>query len=172
MRAIVRYEYGSPDVLELKDIDKPAVDDDSVLVRVRAASVNALDWHLMRGLPLLARIGAGLRRPKTRGLGVDLAGEVEAVGRDVTQLKPGDAVFGTRDGAFAEYVRGRERTFVPKPANLTFEHAAAIGVAACTALQGLRDKGQLRPGQRVLINGAGEGWGRSPCRSPRRLART
>jgi len=157
MKAIVRRAYGSPDVLALQDIEKPDVDGDSVLIRVRAASVNALDWHFMRGAPFLARMGAGLRTPKTGGLGVDVAGEVEAVGTDVTELRPGDAVFGARDGACAEYVRGRVRNFVPKPANVSFEQAAAVAVAGCTALQGLRDKGQLRPGQRVLINGAGGG---------------
>jgi NADPH:quinone reductase-like Zn-dependent oxidoreductase len=159
MKAIVRYAYGSPDVLRLEDVATPAVDDDSVLVRVRAASLNALDWHLMRGAPLLTRMGEGLRAPKTRGLGVDVAGEVEAVGKDVTALRPGDAVFGRAFGALAEYVLGRPRTLVPKPANASFEQAAAIAVAGCTALQGLRDSGQLKPGQRVLINGAGGGVG-------------
>jgi NADPH:quinone reductase-like Zn-dependent oxidoreductase len=158
MQAIVRHAYGSPDVLELEDIEKPAVENDSVLIRVRAASLNALDWHIMRGAPLIARIGEGFRTPKTTVLGVDVAGEVEAVGRDVTEFKPGDAVFGTR-GAFAEYVRGVARSFVPKPADISYEQAAAIGVAGCTALQGLRDKGQVQPGQRVLINGAGGGVG-------------
>jgi NADPH:quinone reductase-like Zn-dependent oxidoreductase len=159
MKAIVRHAYGSPDVLRLEDVEKPALEDDSVLVRVRAASVNALDWHVMRGAPLIARIGEGFRTPKTVGLGVDLAGEVEAVGKDVTEFKPGDAVFGTRSPAFAEYVRGVARNFVAKPAGISYEQAAAIGVAGCTALQGLRDKGQVKPGQRVLINGAGGGVG-------------
>jgi len=157
MRAIVRHAYGSPDVLRLEDVEKPAVEDDSVIVRVRAASLNALDWHLMRGAPLMAR--DGLRRPKTHGLGVDVAGEVEAVGKDVTQLRPGDAVFGRAFGAFAEYARGKPGTFVLKPARISFEQAAAIGIAGTTALQGLRDRGQLKPGQRVLINGAGGGVG-------------
>ena len=159
MKAIVRHAYGSPDVLRLEDVEKPAVEDDGVLVRVRAASLNALDWHIMRGAPLLARMGEGLRTPKTAGLGVDVAGEVEAVGKDVTDLRPGDAVFGRADGAFAEYVRGKTGSFVPKPASVSFEQAAAIPVAACTALQGLRDRGQLTPGQRVLVNGAGGGVG-------------
>ena len=159
MKAIVRHAYGSPDVLRLEDVEKPAVEDDGVLVRVRAASLNALDWHIMRGAPLLARMGEGLRTPKTQGLGVDIAGEVEAVGKDVTELRPGDAVFGRAGGAFAEYARGKSRSFVPKPANISFEQAAAIAVAGSTALQGLRDRGQLRPGQRVLINGAGGGVG-------------
>jgi NADPH:quinone reductase-like Zn-dependent oxidoreductase len=159
MKAIVRHSYGSPDVLRLEDVEKPAVHDDSVLVRVRAASVNALDWHMMRGAPLLARMGERLRTPKTAGLGVDVAGEVEAVGKDVTELRPGDAVFGRAGGAFAEYVRGGVRGFVLKPANVSFEQAAAVAVAGCTALQGLRDRGQLSPGQRVLINGSGGGVG-------------
>ena len=159
MNAIVRHAYGGPDVLRLEDVEKPVVHDDSVLVRVRAASINALDWHMMRGAPLLARMGQGLRTPKAAGLGVDVAGEVEAVGTDVTELRPGDAVFGRAAGALAEYVRGGVRSFVPKPANISFEQAAAVAVAGCTALQGLRDKGQLRPGQRVLINGGGGGVG-------------
>jgi NADPH:quinone reductase-like Zn-dependent oxidoreductase len=157
MKAIVFRRYGSPDVLELADVDLPVVADDGVLVRVRAASVNALDWHRMRGEPLVGRLGDGLRRPKDSALGVDVAGHVEAVGRNVTELRPGDEVFGARTGAFAEYVSGR--TFVPKPAGLTFEEAAAIPVAATTALQGLRDRGALQPGQRVLINGASGGVG-------------
>ncbi len=157
MKAIVYHRYGSPDVLELADVDAPEVADDGVLVRVRAASVNALDWHRMRGQPFLVRLSDGLRRPKVSGLGVDVAGHVEAVGRNVTQFRPGDEVFGARTGAFAEYVSGR--TFVPKPAGLTFEQAAAIPVAATTALQGLRDKGGLQPGQRALINGASGGVG-------------
>jgi len=159
MKAIVRHGYGSPDVLRLEEVERPAVLDDSVLVRVRAASLNALDWHFMRGAPLLARMGEGLRAPKTPGLGVDLAGLVEAVGQDVTGFRPGDAVFGRAFGSFAEYARGKTGSFAPKPANISFEQAAAIAVAGSTALQGLRDRGQLRPGQRVLINGAGGGVG-------------
>jgi NADPH:quinone reductase-like Zn-dependent oxidoreductase len=160
MKAIVFSKYGSPDVLELRDIEKPEVGDDGVLVRVRAASVNPLDWHGMRGQPYLMRMAGGVRRPKDTELGVDVAGEVEAVGRDVTQFRPGDEVFGVRSGAFAEYVRGSEEsTLVPKPAGLTFEQAAAVPVAGTTALQGLRDKGQLQPGQHVLINGASGGVG-------------
>lgn len=157
MQAIVNDRYGSPDVLELRDIDKPSVTDDGVLVRVRATSVNAYDWHMMRGLPYVARLSEGLRKPKTTVLGLDVAGTVEAVGRKVTHLKPGDDVFGSRSGAFAEYVSGRN--FVPMPAGLTFEQAAAISTAGQTALQALRDKGGIRPGQRVLINGAGGGVG-------------
>jgi NADPH:quinone reductase-like Zn-dependent oxidoreductase len=159
MKAIVRHAYGSPDVLRLEDIDKPVTEPDGVLIRVRAASLNAIDWHLMRGAPLLARMGAGLRTPKTRGLGFDVAGEVEAVGENVTGVRTGDAVFGSAVGALAEYVRGEPGRLVPKPANISFEQAAATGLAGRTALQGLRDKGQLTPGQRVLINGAGGGVG-------------
>jgi len=160
MKAIVREKYGSPDVLELRNTDRPAIDDDGVLVRVRAASINAYDWHMMRGLPFLARMGGGLRRPKSRAMGVDVAGQVEAVGKNVTRFRVGDEVYGARAGSLAEYVRGGPQSFlVPKPAGLTFEQAAAVPMAATTALQGLRDKGQLKPGQRVLINGATGGVG-------------
>ena len=159
MKAICYHRYGSPDVLQLENVDKPVIDDDGVLVRVHAASVNALDWHYLRGLPYIARMSFGLRKPKSHILGADLAGHVEEVGRNVTGLKPGDEVFGGAGGTFAEYVSGRERHFAPKPANLTFEQAAAVPIAATTALQALRDKGQLRPGQKVLINGAGGGVG-------------
>jgi NADPH:quinone reductase-like Zn-dependent oxidoreductase len=159
MKAIAYHGYGSPDVLELEEVDTPEVGDDGVLVRMHAASVNAVDWHSLRGQPFLVRMTDGLRRPKRWQLGVDVAGRVESVGANVTQFRPGDEVFGTRSGAFAEYVRGAERNFAPKPANLTFEQAAAIPVAATTALQALRDKGQLQPGQRVLIHGAGGGVG-------------
>jgi NADPH:quinone reductase-like Zn-dependent oxidoreductase len=159
MKAIINHTYGSPDVLEVQEIEKPVINDDSVLVRVCAASVNPIDLHLMRGLPYFVRLMTGLRRPKQSVLGVDVAGIVEAVGRDVTQFRPGDEVFGARDGAFADYVGGRESNFVPKPVNLTLEQAATISVAGCTALQGLRDKGQLQPGQRALINGAAGGVG-------------
>jgi len=160
MKAIVRERYGSPDTLELKDIDRPVIDDDSILVRVRAASINAYDWHMMRGAPFLVRISEGLRKPKNRAMGVDVAGQVEAVGKNVTRFRPGDDVFGARLGSLAEYVRGTDKSFlVAKPANLTFEQAAAVNMAGTTALQGLRDKGQLRPGQRVLINGATGGVG-------------
>jgi NADPH:quinone reductase-like Zn-dependent oxidoreductase len=135
----------------------PRVGDDGVLVRVRAASVNALDWRRVRGSPFVLRFDEGLRRPKMPRLGVDTAGSVEEVGRNVKQLRPGDEVFGVGTGAFAEYTTGR--TFVPKPANLTFEEAAAVPVAGLTALQGLRDKGGVRPGQSVLVYGAGGGVG-------------
>jgi len=159
LKAIVQDKYGSPDVLELRDVDKPAVEGDGVLVSVRAAAVNPLDWHLVRGKPFLVRLVEGLRRPKNPIRGVDLAGIVEAVGRHVTQFQPGDEVFGMRSGAFAEYVCGKERHFVPKPVGLPFEQAAAVPVAAETALQALRDKGQIRSWQKVLINGASGGIG-------------
>lgn len=158
MRAIVRHTYGSPDVLELREIEKPDLAEDGVLVRVRASSVNPVDWHILTGKPYIARLGEGLVNPKREVLGVDFAGTVEAVGRNVKEFQPGDDVFGAGNGAFAEYVCVREAV-VPKPANLTFEQAAAVGVAALSALQGLRDKGQLQSGQKVLINGASGGVG-------------
>jgi NADPH:quinone reductase-like Zn-dependent oxidoreductase len=159
MKAIVYRQYGSPDVLRLEEVERPVPADDRVLVRVRAASVNPLDWHFMRGTPYLVRLDLGLLRPTFQRLGVDMAGVVEAVGRNVTRFKPGDEVFGQRSGAFAEYVSARERSLVLKPSNLTFEEAASVPVAAVTALQGLRDKGKLQPGQKVLINGASGGVG-------------
>lgn len=160
MRAIVNEHFGPPEVLELREVPRPVIQADGVLVRVRAASVNPLDWHSMRGEPYFSRLmGIGLRRPKSSVRGVDVAGIVEAVGSDVTAFRPGDEVFGARSGSFAEYVAGRERNFVAKPAGLTFEQAAAIPVAGVTALQGLRDRGQLQAGQRVLINGAAGGVG-------------
>lgn len=160
MRAIVRSTYGSPDVLELEEVEKPDLADDGVLVRVRAASINPADWYGLTGTPYVARAQMGLLKPKSRLVGVDFAGTVEAVGRDVTQFRPGDEVFGGRSGAFADCVCVPEdRAVVLKPANLTFEQAAAVPVAALTALQGLRDKGQLQPGQSVLINGASGGVG-------------
>ncbi len=158
VKAVVYHKYGSPDVLELKDVDKPVVDDDGVLVRVRAASVNPADWYALAGTPYVARIAVGLLKPKSDRLGIDFAGTVEAVGRDVTQFRPGGEVFGGKSGAFAEYVCVRGAV-EPKPANLTLEQAAAVPVAAVTALQGLRDKGQIQPGQKVLINGASGGVG-------------
>jgi NADPH:quinone reductase-like Zn-dependent oxidoreductase len=160
MRAVIRNAYGSPDVLELREIEKPELTDDGVLVRVRAASVNPADWYGMTGTPYVGRAQMGLLKPKEQAVGVDFAGTVEAVGGNVTQFRPGDEVFGGRNGAIAEYVCVREdRAVVPKPANLTFEEAAAVPVAALTALQGLRDKGQIQPGQQVLINGASGGVG-------------
>src|SRR5215212_158753 len=161
MKAIVGEKYGAPDVLELQEVEKPEPPDDGVLVRVRAASVNRVDWYGMTGTPLVARPMTGLRRPKSPLIGVDFAGRVEAVGKDVTDLKPGDDVFGGRSGntgSFAEYVCA-QKGIARKPANLTFEEAAAVPVAALTALQGLRDHGQLQPGQKVLVNGASGGVG-------------
>ncbi len=160
MKAVVYCDYGSPDVLRYEDVEKPVPGDDEVLVRVRAAALNPLDWHSMRGTPYFARIGMGLRKPKVIRLGVDFAGTVEAVGRNVTRFKPGDEVLGGRTGALAEYVSVRaDRAVVLKPANLTFEQAAAVPVAAITALQALRDRGRVQPGQRVLVNGASGGVG-------------
>ncbi|MGD0198724.1 MAG: NAD(P)-dependent alcohol dehydrogenase [Solirubrobacteraceae bacterium] len=160
MRAIVNTEYGSPDVLELREIDRPQPRSGEVLVRVHAASVNPLDWHFMRGLPYVLRAaGSGMRKPRATVRGVDLAGQVEAVGVDVTGFQPGDEVFGGLDGAFAEYACGSQQKLARKPAGLTFEQAAAIPIAGCTALQALRDHGQVQSGQSVLINGAGGGVG-------------
>ena len=159
MKAVVQEEYGSADKFALREVEKPVVDDDGVLVRVRAAAVNALDWRMMRGLPYLVRLSGGRRRPENPIRGIDLAGHVEAVGKNVTEFKPGDEVFGERSSAFAEYVLGKEEHFAHKPASLTFEQASTLGCAALTALQGLRDKAQVKPGQKVLINGAGGGVG-------------
>ncbi len=160
MKAIVQDIYGSADVLDLRDIDKPAVGNDDVLVRVHAAGVDPGVWHLMTGLPYLVRIaGFGLRQPKTRVRGTDLAGRVEAVGRNVIQFKPADEVFGTGDGTFAEYVCTRAETLLTRPRNLTYVQAAAIPTSALTALHGLRDAGKARPGQKVLIVGAAGGVG-------------
>ena len=159
MKAIVQDRYGSSGVLALRDLDVPVIGDDGVLVQVRASSVNAKEWHLIRGRPYLARLMSGVRKPKQAVPGTDVAGMVVAVGRSVTELRPGDEVFGAGGGAYAEYIAGRVRNFVPKPANLSFEQAAAIPVAAITALQALRDKGQVKAGQEVLILGAGGGVG-------------
>jgi NADPH:quinone reductase-like Zn-dependent oxidoreductase len=159
MKAIVHHKYGAPGVLEPRDVDKPALTDDGVLVRVRASSVNPAEWYAVTGTPYVARPAMGPLRPRHAVPGADFAGTVEAVGGAVTELRPGDAVFGgTTSGAFAEYVCVR-KAVVPKPANLTFEQAAAVPTAAVTALQGLRDKGRIRPGQKVLINGASGGVG-------------
>jgi NADPH:quinone reductase-like Zn-dependent oxidoreductase len=159
MKAIVYHQYGSPDVLELREIDRPAPKDDEVLVCVHATSVNPAEWYAMTGL-FVARAGSGWLKPKDPRLGVDFAGVVEAVGDKVAQFRPGDEVFGAKHGAFAEYVAVRaERAVVLKPANVTFAQAAAVPTAALTALQGLRDHGQLQPGQHVLINGASGGVG-------------
>jgi NADPH:quinone reductase-like Zn-dependent oxidoreductase len=159
MQAIVHDRFGPPDVLELRDIDEPRVGDGDVLVRVRAASVNPADWYAMTGTPWVARPTMGLRKPKANRPGLDLAGVVGAVGGDVTRFRPGDEVFGTGVGTLAERVTVAEDALVAKPANLSFEQAAAVPVAALTALQGLRDKGRVQPGHQVLINGASGGVG-------------
>lgn len=159
MKAIVYCDYGGPEVLRLETIAKPACADDQILVKVRAASVNPLEWHFMRGTPYVGRLGMGLRKPKVTRLGVDVAGRVEAAGPNVTLFKPGDEVFGSARGALAEYACASERRLVLKPDNLTFAQAASVPVAAVTALQGLRDAGKVKPGQRVLINGASGGVG-------------
>jgi NADPH:quinone reductase-like Zn-dependent oxidoreductase len=159
MKAIVHHKYGTAEVLQLEKIDKPSPADDEVLVRVHAASLNILDWYGITGLGI-ARVGGGLRGPKDPRVGVDFAGVVEAVGGNVKQFRPGDEVYGARSGSFAEYVTVREqRGIAPKPAHMTFEQAATIPVAGLTALQGLRDHGQVQPGQKVLINGASGGVG-------------
>ena len=160
MKATVYCDYGSPDVLRLEDVKKPEPDDHQVLVKVHAASVNPFDWHFMQGTPYIMRLQAGLRKPKATRLGVDYAGTVEAVGKNVTEFKPGDEVFGGKSGAFAQYLCARaDRAIALKPANLTFEQAASVGIAGVTALQGLRDNGKLQAGQKVLINGASGGVG-------------
>jgi NADPH:quinone reductase-like Zn-dependent oxidoreductase len=164
MKAIRFDRYGPPDVLELRDVDMPAVGDDEVLVRVRAASVNPLDWHFMRGLPYMVRMLAGLSRPRPSAgrLGADMAGSVEAVGKNAAGFQPGDEVFGGLEdrGTLAEYISvHHDGVILPKPAGLTFEQAASVPVAAVTALQALRDKGRVQPGQKVLVNGASGGVG-------------
>jgi NADPH:quinone reductase-like Zn-dependent oxidoreductase len=160
MKAIVQDIYGETDVLELRDIDQPEFADDEVLVRVHAAGVDRGVWHLMTGLAYPIRLaGYGLRAPKTPVPGMDLAGVVETVGKDVTRFQPGDAVFGIGKGAYAEYARAPENKLAPKPANLTFEQAAVVAISGSTALQGLRDRGQVQQGQRVLIIGASGGVG-------------
>jgi NADPH:quinone reductase-like Zn-dependent oxidoreductase len=161
MKAVVYTDYGPPDVLEIRDIKKPVPTDDQVLIKVRAAAVNPYDWHFIRGTPYVMRMMiGGLRKPKDPRVGVDYAGTVEAVGKNVTQFKPGDEVFGNRTGAFAEYLCARaDRAIALKPANVTFEQVAGVPVAGLTALQGLRDHGKLQLGQKVLINGASGGVG-------------
>jgi NADPH-dependent curcumin reductase CurA len=159
MKAAVFSRYRPPHVVLIKDVEKPVPKDDEVLIKVRAASVNPLDWHSMRGSPYVARMMGGLRKPKYTRLGVDVAGQVEAVGKNVGRFKPGDEVFGLCKGAFAEYACTSESAFASKSEHVTFEQAAAVPVAAFTALQGLRDKGQIQPGQKVLINGASGGVG-------------
>jgi NADPH:quinone reductase-like Zn-dependent oxidoreductase len=160
MKAIVQDEYGSPvDVLALEEIDKPAVKDDEVLVRVRAASIHIGDTYVMRGVPYVMRPMFGLRKPKARVPGTDIAGQVEAVGKDVSRFQAGDEVFGWCKGGFAEYANAEESKLVAKPVNLTFEQAAAVPTSALTALQALRDHGKVQPGQKVLIVGASGGVG-------------
>ncbi|CAA9277670.1 MAG: Bifunctional protein: zinc-containing alcohol dehydrogenase; quinone oxidoreductase (NADPH:quinone reductase); Similar to arginate lyase [uncultured Chloroflexia bacterium] len=163
MKAVVYTKYGSPDVLQLKEVEKPTPKDNEVLIRIHAASANAADWHLLRGDPFLLRLGYGLLKPNNTILGADIAGRVEAVGNNVTQFQPGDEVFGDISGCglggFAEYVSVPEHAVISKPASMTFEEAAAVPMAAVTALQGLRDKGQIQPGQKVVIHGASGGVG-------------
>jgi NADPH:quinone reductase-like Zn-dependent oxidoreductase len=163
MKAIVYTQYGSPDVLQLQEVEKPTPKEDEVLVKIHAASANPADWHTMRGAPFLARLVNGLFKPKHPRLGADLAGRVEAVGRNVTQFQVGDDVFGCLSlnamSSFAEYASANEDALAMKPAKMTFEQAAAVPVAALTALQGLRNKVQIQPGQKVLINGASGGVG-------------
>ena len=164
MKATVYRKYGSPEVLKCEEIEKSVPKDNEVLIKVRAASVNPYDWHFMRGTPYFLRILAELRKPKDKQLGVDVAGQVETVGSNVTQFKPGDEVFGVSRGAFAEYACASESKLARKPENVTFEQAASVPIAGLTALEGLRrgglgEKGQIPPGQKVLINGAAGGVG-------------
>jgi NADPH:quinone reductase-like Zn-dependent oxidoreductase len=159
VKAIVYHEYGPPDVLRCEEIEKPTPGDSEVLLRVRAAALNPYDWHFMRGEPYGIRLMSGLGKPKNKRLGADVAGVVETVGRSVTQFKPGDAVYGLCQGAFGEYVCTAESKLVKKPDGMTFEQAASIPIAGLTALQSLRDKGKIQPGQRVLVNGASGGVG-------------
>lgn len=160
MKAIVQTAFGGPDVLELRDVDRPVVTDGDVLVRVHAASVNPADWHYMRGTPYIGRMAFGMLKPKSKAFGTDFAGTVESVGSNVKQFRPGDEVFGGRTGAFAEYVCVPEdQAVVLKPARVTFQAAAAVPIAAITALQGLRDGLHVEPGQSILINGAAGGVG-------------
>jgi len=160
MKAIVYHEFGSPDVLRMAEVDKPVPNDNQLLIRVRAVSVNPLDWHFMEGTPYIGRpLAFGFLKPDVQRLGVDYAGTVEAVGKNVTEFKPGDEVYGNKFGAFAEYLVANDKALALKPANLTLEQAASLPVAAITALQALRDTGKLQPGQKVLINGASGGVG-------------
>ena len=160
MKAIVYTKYGSPDVLQLKNVEKPAPKDNEVLIKIHAASVNAYDWHFLTADIFLIRLmGGGLLKPKYTGLGADVAGRIEAVGKNVRLFQPGDEVFGMVRGGFAEYACALEDAFALKPVNLSFEEAAAVPMAGVTALQGLRDEGQIQPGQKVLIHGASGGVG-------------
>jgi NADPH:quinone reductase-like Zn-dependent oxidoreductase len=158
VKAIVHHTYGSDDGVELREVERPVIEDHQVLLRVHASSVNPAEWYLVHG-PFFARIGSGLRRPKSLSIGGDVSGRVEAAGKDVTEFQPGDDVFGTSGGAWAEYAAARELRLVKKPANVSYEEAAAVPVAALTALQALRDHGKVRAGQKVLINGASGGVG-------------
>lgn len=159
VKAIFQRGYGSPDVLELREVEKPAPKEGRILVKVEGASVNPLDWHSIRGKPRFARLSLGLRKPKDPRVGVDFAGKVESVGDGVTGIKPGDEVYGVCAGSFAEYAVARAARVAPKPPSLSFEEAATVPVAATTALQGLRDTGRIRGGQKVLVNGASGGVG-------------
>ncbi len=159
MKAIVYEQYGPPDVLQFREVEDPVIGDEDVLIKICAAAANPYDWHFVRGEPYFMRLVVGLRRPKSDRLGADFAGFVQSTGKNVTQFKPGDAVFGMGNGAYAEYLVCKEQSIVPKPASMTFEQAAAIPMAGLTALQGLRDTGQLQPNQRVLIIGASGGVG-------------
>jgi NADPH:quinone reductase-like Zn-dependent oxidoreductase len=159
MKAIVYYSYGSPDVLEYGDVERPEPADDQVLVKIRFSSVNPYDWHFLRGTPTFIRLFTGIVKPKSPRLGADVAGEVAAIGSRVTRFKPGDPVFGTCRGSFAEFACAPEKNLALKPAGITFEQAAALPIAGITALQGLRDCGRLQSGQSVLINGAAGGVG-------------
>ena len=159
MKAIVHERYGPPDVLELREVDMPAIDDDQVLVRVHASSVNPVEWYGVTAPYFVRMFGGGLRKPKSTTVGADLAGRVEAVGKEVQELRPGDEVYGTSGASWAEYAPAREDRLARKPANVSFEEAAAAPVAALTALQALRDHGRLEPGQTVLVNGASGGVG-------------
>jgi NADPH:quinone reductase-like Zn-dependent oxidoreductase len=158
MKAIRFNSYGPPDVLQLAEVEKPTPNDQQMLVKVSAASANPLDWHLMEGKPFIARLDGGLLKPKDPKLGADVAGIVEAVGKDVTEFKPGGAVFGAiGSGGFAEYALGREKHFALKPAKLSYEQAASVGVVGLTAIQGFRYAGGVKPGQKILVNGAAGG---------------
>ena len=159
MKAAIYTRYGPPDVIQIMGVEEPVPKDREVLIKIRAASVNPLDWHFLRGTPRVARIAFGLGKPKDSRLGVDVAGQVDAIGRSVTRFKPGDAVFGVCKGAFAEYTCASESKLAIKPDRISFEQAAGVPIAGLTALQGLRDHGRLQPGQKVLINGAAGGVG-------------